>query len=51
MVSSATLVQLRAERMGSGSGRIYTVTVTCRDASNNVAVGRTTVTVPKSKGK
>ena len=51
LVSGATSLQLRAERAGTGSGRLYTITVTCRDASGNVGTGRTTVSVPKSKGK
>ena len=38
-------VQLRAERAGGGSGRIYTVNVSCADASGNTALGSTTVTV------
>ena len=29
-------VQLRAERSGHGTGRIYTLTVTCQDAAANV---------------
>ncbi len=37
---------LRAERSGSGSGRIYTVTYEARDASNNVAVRQALVSVP-----
>jgi predicted extracellular nuclease len=44
-------VQLRAERAGGGSGRIYTVAVTCRDVSGNTATKSTTVNVPKNKGK
>jgi hypothetical protein len=51
LVSSPTALLLCAERSGSGSGRVYTVTVTCRDASGNVGIGSTFVTVPKSKGK
>ena len=31
LVVNAHLVQLRAERSGTGTGRIYTVTVTCTD--------------------
>ena len=38
-------VQLRAERAGAGSGRIYTLGVSCADASGNAARGTTTVTV------
>jgi hypothetical protein len=36
---------LRAERSGTGSGRVYTVTYTVRDASGNASVGSATVTV------
>jgi len=39
---------LRAERSGSGSGRIYSVEMVCRDFSGNSATAQTTVTVPKS---
>jgi hypothetical protein len=42
-------VQLRAERAGSGSGRVYTITVVCTDGSNNVTTKTVTVTVPKSQ--
>jgi hypothetical protein len=42
-VINGTSVRLRAERSGRGSGRVYTVTVTCRDASDNAAT--------RSKGK
>ena len=38
-------VLLRAERSGGGNGRIYTIRVTCSDASGNSADGFTTVTV------
>jgi len=41
-------VQLRAERAGKGSGRIYTITTTCTDASNNSIIKTSTVLVPKS---
>jgi hypothetical protein len=44
-------VQLRAERSGKGSGRIYTITVSGTDASGNTATSTVTVTVPKSQGK
>lgn len=51
LVTSATSVLLRAERAGTGTGRVYTLTVTCRDGSGNATVGSTTVIVPKSQGK
>ncbi len=51
-VSPASLgVQLRAERAGGGNGRVYTVNVSCSDASSNTSVGQTTVTVPHDQGK
>lgn len=44
-------VNLRAERSGTGTGRIYTITVQCKDAAGNVMLKDVFVTVPKSKGK
>jgi hypothetical protein len=44
-------VDLRAERSGTGSGRIYTIAVTCTDACGNSSVGNTTVTVPHDQNK
>jgi hypothetical protein len=45
------VVLLRAERSGSGSGRVYTIQVNCTDASGNVATGTVGVTVPHDQGK
>jgi hypothetical protein len=42
-------VRLRAERAGTGSGRVYTVTVSCTDAAGNVASRSVIVTVPLAK--
>ncbi len=42
-------VDLRAERSGTGNGRIYTITVTCTDDCGNSSAGTTKVTVPKSQ--
>src|SRR3982750_4627220 len=39
-------VRLRADRAGTGSGRIYTVLVTCTDAAGNATVRTATVLVP-----
>jgi len=44
-------VNLRAERSGSGNGRVYTITVACTDASGNSSTKTTTVTVPHDQGK
>jgi subtilisin-like proprotein convertase family protein len=48
-IISPTLVQLRAERSGLGSGRVYTITVRCTDATGNHAFRQTTVKVPFSQ--
>lgn len=37
---------LRAERSGTGSGRIYAITVSCTDPAGNAATSTVTVTVP-----
>jgi hypothetical protein len=50
LVNGANWVQLRAERAGTGPGRVYTITVTCQDASGNSASQNATVRVPKSMG-
>lgn len=45
-------VELRAERSGTGTGRVYTITVQCTDASGNASAMReVTVTVPHDQGK
>jgi hypothetical protein len=45
-VIDAHHVQLRAERSGSGDGRIYTITITCKDSTGNTTRKTVTVTVP-----
>jgi hypothetical protein len=44
-------VKLRAERIGKGHGREYTIMVECSDASGNSSTATTKVTVPHDKGK
>jgi hypothetical protein len=44
-------VKLTADRLGSGNGRIYTITITCKDASGNSSSQALTVTVPHDQGK
>jgi hypothetical protein len=44
---SGLTFSLRAERSGSGNGRIYTIDGECRDSANNVSHATTTVRVPK----
>jgi len=40
-------VRLRAERSGSGNGRIYTITITATDSAGGSSTKQVTVTVPK----
>ena len=42
---------LRAERSGNGSGRIYTLTITCNDTAGNSSIKWVTVKVPHDQGK
>jgi hypothetical protein len=44
-------VKLSADRLGNGNGRIYTIGVTCTDASGNSSTQTTTVTIPHDQGK
>jgi hypothetical protein len=41
--------QLRAERSGTGTGRIYTITYMVTDACGNSATAEVTVNVPLSQ--
>jgi hypothetical protein len=44
-------LNLRSERSGTGSGRIYTITVACTDTSGNSTSRATTVSVPRDQKK
>ena len=51
-VVNANLVRLRAERSGPGTGRIYTITVTCTHTTGGPSATTTTsVSVPHDRGK
>ena len=44
-------LQLRAERSGIGDGRVYTVTITAKDASNNTSIASVEIVVPHNNNK
>jgi extracellular elastinolytic metalloproteinase len=44
------LVRLRAERLGGGNDRIYTITITATDPDGNTSTATVTVTVPHDNG-
>ena len=46
IIRDAHHLMLRAERSGVGSGRIYTITITCTDAAGNSTSQTVLVTVP-----
>jgi hypothetical protein len=48
-VVNPNLVRLRAERAGTGTGRVYTVAVTCTDAAGNSTTRTADVNVPRGK--
>jgi hypothetical protein len=43
--------KLRAERLGKGDGRVYTITVECSDSSGNSTQGTVAVVVPHDQRK
>ena len=49
--SGAYVVQLQADRLGTGSGRVYTLTATATDLAGNVATATATCRVPHDQGK
>lgn len=44
-------VQLRADRLGTGTGRIYTITATAKDLAGNTATATSICRVPHDQGK
>jgi hypothetical protein len=51
VITGNLAVDLRAERAGNGSGRIYTITVRCTDAAGNASARSVLVTVPHDGGR
>jgi hypothetical protein len=50
-ITGPLALELRAERAGSGRGRVYTLEVTCTDGSGNAAVRTAEVRVPQSRAR
>ncbi len=44
-------LQLRRERSGRGTGRVYTITITATDSSGNASTAKVNITVPHDMGK
>lgn len=51
IVISGGSVQLRAERSGMGTGRLYTLTATVTDVASNSTTATASVSVPRDQGK
>ena len=51
MVTGALTLSLRSERLGNGSGRVYTVAVSCADHAQNTSTATTTITVGHDERK
>jgi hypothetical protein len=49
--SGGFIVQLQADRLGNGTGRVYTLTATANDLAGNTATVTATCTVPHDQGK
>ena len=45
------VVQLRADRLGNGTGRLYTLAATASDLAGNIATVTAICTVPHDQGK
>jgi hypothetical protein len=49
LITGPLTVDVRAERSGTGNGRIYTITIECTDESGNSATAMVEVRVPHSR--
>jgi uncharacterized repeat protein (TIGR01451 family) len=51
IASDCKSIQLRAERINTGNGRVYTITFRLRDTSGNITTGTAKVYSPKNQGE
>jgi uncharacterized delta-60 repeat protein len=49
LITGSLTAQLRAERSGGGTGRLYTLALECQDGAENVATASVAVTVPDNR--
>jgi hypothetical protein len=50
-MTGALSLNVRAERAGSGSGRVYTIAITCTDRAGNTSTRTAHITVAHDQGK
>lgn len=50
-LTGALTMNLRAEREGKGSGRLYTAQISCQDAAGNTSTATASVIVPHDQGR
>jgi hypothetical protein len=50
-VTGALSLNVRAERAGNGSGRVYTIAITCADRAGNTSTTTARVTVAHDQGE
>src|SRR5262249_61976036 len=50
IIVNSHFVQLRSERAGGGSGRLYTIGITCQDTKGNASATSVGVTVSHDQG-
>ena len=50
VITGDLALNLRAECLGNGTGRVYTITVQCTDGSGNSTIKTVAVNVPHDQG-
>lgn len=51
VITGPLTASLRADRLGTGNGRVYRMTIRCTDASGNATAATVNVTVPHDQGR
>ena len=51
VITGNLTLNLRAERLGTGTGRLYMIALQCSDSSGNHATNTVTVSVPRDQGR